>query len=59
MIRHCLAALIFLGAGVAAADETVPICYGYGCIAQAQIKFSDAQLEVPRSATRMKIFWAE
>ena len=44
MIRHCLAALIFLGAGVAAADETVPICYGYGCIAQAQVKFSDAQL---------------
>ena len=38
MIRHCLAVLIFLGAG-AAADETVPICYGYGCIAQAQIKF--------------------
>lgn len=44
MIRHALAALILLGAGVAAADETVPICYGYGCIAQAQIRFSEAQL---------------
>ena len=44
MIRNCLAVLIFLGAGWAAADETVPICYGYGCIAQAQIKFSEGQL---------------
>jgi len=44
MIRHCLAVLIFLCAGAAAADETVPICYGYGCIAQAQVHFSEAQL---------------
>jgi hypothetical protein len=44
MIRHCLAMLIFLWAGVAAADESVAICYGYGCIAQAQIKFTEVQL---------------
>ncbi|MGA7477957.1 MAG: hypothetical protein WBW07_03410 [Azonexus sp.] len=44
MIRHCLAVLIFLGAGGVAADETVPICYGYGCLAQAQIKFGEGQL---------------
>ena len=44
MIRHCLAALLSLGAGLAAADEVVPICYGYGCIAQAPIRFSEAQL---------------
>ena len=37
--------LIFLArAGAAAADETVPICYGYGCIAQAQVRFSEGQL---------------
>jgi len=36
--------LIFMCAGVAAADETVPICYGYGCIAQVQVHFSEAQL---------------
>ena len=44
MIRYCLAMLIFLGAGVTVADEIVPICYGYGCIAQAQVHFSEAQL---------------
>ena len=44
MIRHCLAVLIFVCAGAAAADETVPICYGYGCIVQAQVHFSEAQL---------------
>ena len=44
MIRRCLAVLIFVCAGAAAADETVPICYGYGCIAQAQVHFSEAQL---------------
>ena len=27
--------------------------------ANGRVEFSDAQLEVPRSATRMKIFWAE
>jgi hypothetical protein len=35
-------------AGFAVADESVPICYGYGCIAQAQIRFSDAQLDEVR-----------
>jgi hypothetical protein len=36
--------LLLAWAGLAAADATVPICYGYGCIAQAQIRFSDRQL---------------
>jgi hypothetical protein len=44
MLRRSLLALILVWAGVAAADEVVPICYGYGCIAQAQVKFSEGQL---------------
>jgi len=44
MIRNYLAVLIFLWTGVVVADETVAICYGYGCIAQAQVHFSEAQL---------------
>ena len=35
MLRHGLSALLLAWAGLAAADATVPICYGYGCIAQA------------------------
>ena len=44
MLRRFLLALMVSWAGSVAADEVVPICYGYGCIAQAQIKFSEAQL---------------
>ena len=44
MFRRFLSALMVVWAGAVAADEVVPICYGYGCIAQAQIKFSDVQL---------------
>jgi len=44
MIRHCLSVLLLVWAGATAADETVSICYGYGCIAQAQIRFSDSHL---------------
>jgi len=39
-----LLAMWVVWAGAVAADEVVPICYGYGCIAQAQIKFSETQL---------------
>jgi hypothetical protein len=44
MLRRCLLTLILAWAGVVAADEVVPICYGYGCIAQAQIRFGEGQL---------------
>ncbi len=45
MVGRLLSLLILVAAGFAVADESVPICYGYGCIAQAQIRFSDAQLD--------------
>ena len=41
---YCLLALLFVWAGGAAADADVRICYGYGCIAEAEVRFSDAQL---------------
>lgn len=33
-----------LGAGPARADERVSICYNYGCLAQAEVVFSEARL---------------
>ena len=45
MVGRLLFLLILVAAGFAGADESVAICYGYGCIAQAQIRFSDAQLD--------------
>jgi hypothetical protein len=45
MIRRLFPVLFLLAAGVAAADEVVPVCYGYGCVAQAQIRFTDAQID--------------
>ena len=39
-----VAVLIALG-GSATADEIVPICYGYSCIAQDQIRYSGGQIE--------------
>jgi hypothetical protein len=44
MLRQSLPVLLLAWASLAAADATVPICYGYGCNAQAQIRFSDSQL---------------
>lgn len=44
MIRGILSALMVLWAGVGMADEVVPICYGYGCIVQAKITYSEQQL---------------
>ncbi len=44
MPRLGLSAFLLAWAGLAAADTTVPICYGYGCIAQAPIRFSEMQL---------------
>ncbi len=44
MPRLGLSVLLLAWTGLAAADATVPVCYGYGCIAQAQIRFSEMQL---------------
>ena len=44
MFRCLLSGLALVWACGVGADEVVPICYGYGCIAQAQITFSEAQL---------------
>lgn len=45
MIRRLFSVLFLLAAGVATADEAVPVCYGYGCATEAPIRFSDTQLE--------------
>ncbi len=44
MTRLCLSVLLFVWAGLAAADANVRVCYGYGCIAEAEIRFSEAKL---------------
>jgi hypothetical protein len=45
MNRHGFVALLLCFAGLsAAAEETVPICHGYSCIAQAEIRYSEAHL---------------
>lgn len=43
MLRR-LAACLLLLAGVAVADESVRLCYGYGCLVQADIRYSEARL---------------
>ncbi|PKO36144.1 MAG: hypothetical protein CVU33_19955 [Betaproteobacteria bacterium HGW-Betaproteobacteria-6] len=37
-------ALLLAFAGAVAADETVRICYGYSCLAQADIRYTEGQL---------------
>ena len=45
MKRGLLAAILWcVGAGAVVADTEVSICYGYGCIAHAQVHYSEAQL---------------
>ena len=44
-MRRWLAALLFVLAGSVAADETVRVCYGYGCLVQAEIRFSESRLK--------------
>lgn len=44
MLRCGLAALLLWMAGWAAADERVAICYGYGCLVQVDIPYSEGQL---------------
>ncbi|MBP8169934.1 MAG: hypothetical protein KAX99_09745, partial [Azonexus sp.] len=45
-MRCWLAALCFaMPLAVCSADETVAICYGYGCLAQDDVQYSQAQLD--------------
>ena len=44
MLPRCLVALALLCAGLAAADETVRICHGYGCLVESEVQFSEARL---------------
>ncbi len=43
-MRRWLAALLVMLAGPLWAEETVPICHGYSCLAQADIRYSEGQL---------------
>jgi hypothetical protein len=43
MHRWLLAILLALS-GAVVADETVRVCYGYGCLAQADIRYTEGQL---------------
>jgi hypothetical protein len=53
MLRALLGVLLLCAGGLATADEAVALCYGYSCIAQAQIRYSDAQLdEIGRQLAR-------
>ena len=44
MLQRCLATLIFILAGSALADESVRICHAYGCLAEAEIIYSESAL---------------
>lgn len=43
-MRWCWAVLLFALAGSAPADETVRVCHGYGCLVEADIRFTEGQL---------------
>lgn len=43
-MRGWLAVVLCLLASAASADERVSICYAYGCLAQAEVRYSDGQL---------------
>lgn len=43
-MKHWLVAVLIALGGSAIADEIVPICYGYSCIAQDQIRYSGGQI---------------
>jgi len=43
-----LAILLTALAGAVTADESVSICHGYGCLAQAHIRYSEGQLGLVR-----------
>ncbi len=43
-MKKILALLLLLAGGVASADESVDVCYNYGCNQEATVRFSDRQL---------------
>jgi len=43
-MRAWLFAILLALSGAVAADETVAICHGYGCLAQADIRYTEGQL---------------
>ena len=43
-MRRWLLSLLLVLPGVPHADETVRICYGYGCLVQTDIRFTEGQL---------------
>jgi hypothetical protein len=43
-MRNWLFALLALCSGLSVADETVSVCYGYGCLVQTAIRYSEGQL---------------
>jgi hypothetical protein len=43
-MKHWLVAMLIALSGTVAADEIVPICYGYSCIAQDDIHYSGLQI---------------
>ena len=43
-MRHWLLAFLLAASGAVAADETVRICHGYGCLAQTDIRYTEGQL---------------
>ena len=47
-MRNCLLALFVLCSGLSIADETVSVCYGYGCLVQTDIRYSEGQLGLVR-----------
>ena len=44
-MQRWLIVLLLLVAGPVAADETVPVCYGYGCLVQENILYSESRLQ--------------
>lgn len=43
-MRKFLALLFLLATGAASADESISVCYNYGCIAEATARFSEPQM---------------
>ena len=43
-MRNWLFALLVLLSGLSVADETVRVCYGYGCLVQTDIRYTEGQL---------------
>jgi hypothetical protein len=44
-MRRGLAALLLALAATVGADESVRVCYGYGCLVEAEIRYDEARLQ--------------